>query len=252
MHDLGHTNAAEYEAGYNEFEFENEELEMNELEAGEFGDSEYEAEYDEFEYGDGELEGEYEGLEMEGIFSEAEEMELANELLNVSSDAELDQFLGKVFKRVVRKVRKFKRYARPAWKIFRRIGRRVLPYAGAAVGTYFGGPAGAVVGRRLGKFAGSRLEMEFEGMGEEEMEFEVARRLVRTIGATAKDAVKAPTEVKPDVVVKKAATSAVQKFMPYYYGRRSRRSSPRTNFRRTRRSSGRWVRRGNSIVILGI
>ncbi|MCI5146272.1 MAG: hypothetical protein D3923_12260 [Candidatus Electrothrix sp. AR3] len=176
-------------------------------------------------------------------------------MLNVSSDAELDQFLGKVFKRVVRKVRKFRRYAKPAWRLFRKIGKRVLPYAGAAVGAYFGGPAGAAAGRRLGRFAGSRLEMELEGMSGEEMEFEVARRLVRTISATAKKTIKAPEEVKPDVAVKKAAASAVQKFMPYY--RRSRQRKYGKSFGMQRRSgrsgrSGRWVRRGNSIIIHGI
>ncbi len=39
-------------------------------------------------------------------FSEEEEVELAAELLDVGSEAELDQFLGKFFKRVRRRVRK--------------------------------------------------------------------------------------------------------------------------------------------------
>ncbi len=246
MHDIGHTHAAEYEAGYNEFEFENDELEMDELEAEGFGDDEYETEYDEYEFGGEELEGEYEGFELEGVFSEAEEMELTNELLNVSSDAELDQFLGKAFKRIARKVKKFRRYAKPAWSIFRKIGKRVLPYAGAAVGTYFGGPAGAAAGRRLGQFAGSRLEMELVGMNEEEQEFEVARRFVRSINAAAKQAVKAPAGVNPNVVAQKAASSALKKYLPLGS------KAGKVTSKRIRGRSGRWVRRGNSIVLLGI
>ena len=45
-------------------------------------------EYDEYEYGEAEWEAET------GIFSEAETVELAAELLGVSSEAELDMFLG--------------------------------------------------------------------------------------------------------------------------------------------------------------
>jgi len=72
---------------------------------------EYEGEYS-GEYGAGEFGQEFEGLqefegntefetygEYEGTISEAEEMELAAELLSVSNEAELEQFLGKLFKK---------------------------------------------------------------------------------------------------------------------------------------------------------
>lgn len=44
--------------------------------------------------------------ELESPFSEVEEMELASELLAVSSEAELDQFLGDLFKKAVKGIRK--------------------------------------------------------------------------------------------------------------------------------------------------
>ena len=44
--------------------------------------------------------------ELESPLSEVEEMELASELLAVSSEAELDQFLGDVFKKALKGIRK--------------------------------------------------------------------------------------------------------------------------------------------------
>src|SRR5215475_2084865 len=83
MHNIDRTNL---ESNYGEY--------SGEYDAGEYG---YEFESDqEFE-----TYGEY---SQEGPFSEAEEMELAAELLTVSSEAELDQFLGNLFKKASRAV----------------------------------------------------------------------------------------------------------------------------------------------------
>jgi hypothetical protein len=61
-------------------------------------ESNYGAFSGEYEAGDGyEFESDQE-FETYGPFSEAEEIEMAAELLSVSSDAELDQFLGNLIK----------------------------------------------------------------------------------------------------------------------------------------------------------
>ncbi len=57
---------------------------------------ETEYEYDGFEYSD-----------TEAVFDEAMEMEFAAELLGVTDEAELDQFLGKLFRKVGGAVGKF-------------------------------------------------------------------------------------------------------------------------------------------------
>ncbi|MDD1612600.1 MAG: hypothetical protein LUQ57_05605, partial [Methylococcaceae bacterium] len=67
-----------------------------ESEMGYESDMEGEYEYDEYEFSD-----------MEGVLDEAEEMALAAELLGVTDEAELDQFLGKLFKKVGRAAGKF-------------------------------------------------------------------------------------------------------------------------------------------------
>src|ERR1044072_8324792 len=99
MHNIGNTNldsrygeyAGEY-AGEMPGEYEGEFAgEM----PGEYA-GEYAGEY-------GEYAGESEGFGefgYESPFSEAEEMELASELLNVQSEAELEQFFGNLFKKV--------------------------------------------------------------------------------------------------------------------------------------------------------
>ncbi|MCI5222602.1 MAG: hypothetical protein D3924_08020 [Candidatus Electrothrix sp. AR4] len=238
MHDIGHTPPG-YENEYNEFELDNGEFEMDEFEAGEFGDGEYESEYDEFEE-------EYDEYEGEGILSEAEEMELVYELINVSSDEELEQFLGKFFKKIGRKVKKFgRKFLKPVGRVLKGVAKKALPWVGKAVGTYFGGPAGAAVGGKLGSLVGSKLEMELIGMNEEEREFELARRFVRTVNVAAKRAVKAPSGANPNLVAKKAVGSAVKKYLPYNVKVKSNLSKRRAG------RSGRWVRQGNKIVILG-
>ena len=51
-------------------------------------------------------EDEFYSGEGEGLFSEADEMELAAELLEITDEQELDQFLGKLLKRAARTVGK--------------------------------------------------------------------------------------------------------------------------------------------------
>jgi hypothetical protein len=86
MHDIDRT-LMEYESGTNGYE------------------GEYEGEFDDaYEY---EFEGVYEEYDEPEVFNEEEEMDLAAELLSVTDDEELDQFLGKLIKKGFSKVRKF-------------------------------------------------------------------------------------------------------------------------------------------------
>jgi hypothetical protein len=67
-----------------------------------------ESEWGEAEFpGAGEVYGE---VGFESLLSEAEELELAAELLEVSSEEEMDQFLGKLFKGIGRGLKKVGRF----------------------------------------------------------------------------------------------------------------------------------------------
>ncbi|MGH8614456.1 MAG: hypothetical protein ACREYF_21155 [Gammaproteobacteria bacterium] len=76
-----------------------------------------ESEFDEYEYTD-----------TEGIFDEATEMELASELLAVSDEAELDQFLGSLIKKVGGAVGKFVKtpYGPSVARMVKRCSQEVL------------------------------------------------------------------------------------------------------------------------------
>ena len=231
MHDLDHI-SQEFE---NEFELEGEqEYEYDGALDSQVTDDEDEFEF-EFELGD----------DHESPFTEDQEMELASELLNISSEEELDEFLGKAFKKIGRG---FKRVIKSP--VFRRIGgvlkkvaKKALPIVGGAAGTFFGGPVGGAIGSKIGGFASRLFEMELEGMSPEDQEFEVARRYVRLVGATAANAAKMQNKnMSPNAIAKNALKEAAKQHAPGLLKKTSA----------AKDKSGRWTRRGTRIIIYGV
>lgn len=264
MHDIDRTQTkldSELEFGELESQFGNEFETDRELEYGqelEFGQELEQQEYgqeleagQELEYGQEmefaqELQRETQS-ELEGVFSEAEEMELASELLGVASEAELDMFLGKLLKRAWRGVSKvgstLGRIAKPLGGILRGVAKAALPMAGGAIGTLFGGPLGTTIGSKLGSTLGNALEMELEGMQQEDREFEVARRIVQVAGTAATQAANVPSRANPHDAARAAVLGAIRRHAP---------SAGATAYAGVRGRSGRWIRRGNKIVLLGL
>jgi len=236
MHDIDRT-LMEYEPEMNEYDDE----------------GEYEAEYeteDEDEYEDeGEFEAEYEAYE--AVFDEQEEMEMAAELLGVTEEAELDYFLRKLVKRVGRKARRFvkSKTGRRLRRILRKVAKKVLPIAGRAAGTYFGGPAGGAIGGMAGGTAGSIMGLELEGLSPEDQEFEVAKRVVRLAADATKKAAIAQTKMPPEKAAKAAVIAAAKKHAPGLL-----RPTPSVTMPSMPggKRSGRWMRRGSKIVLMGV
>lgn len=189
---------------------------------------------------------------MERPFSEAEEMELALALLDVTSAAALEQFLGKLVKK--------------AWKGITTGGatglrpfvKTVLPIAVTATGTVFGGPAGGAIAGKLGSPVSQALEADTAGLSPQEREVEQSRQFVRLAGTAARVAAFAPPGAHPVAVAQRVlATAAQQKLTLGTSG-----ASPAVSRRRCRcgRSgsctcgqsgpSGRWIRRGRRIVLM--
>jgi hypothetical protein len=214
----------------------------------EIGDQEFESEY-EFE---DEFESEtYDETEAESAFSEDEEMELAAELLEVNDEYELDQFLGKLFRRARRAVG---RIVPPS--VMRTVGgylkgavKRALPGVARRVGMAIGGPAGGAIAGRLAPLAGRFFGLELEGLSAEDQEYEVARRMVRFAGAAAQQAAMTPAAGSAQTVAQSAVASAAKRHAPGFL-RGSAASSSVLSPSRGR--SGKWVRRGRKIVILGV
>ncbi|HJV02547.1 MAG TPA: hypothetical protein VJ752_18580 [Burkholderiaceae bacterium] len=181
-------------------------------------------------------------------FSADREQQLAMELLSVSSEAELEQFLGNVFSSVWNGVKKV---ASPLGGVLKAVAKRALPYVGGALGSLIPIPGvGTALGRAVGTVVSQALEMEFEGLAPQQQEFEAARRFVRLAGTAAQLAGQgdgSPASVRAAVLV------AARRHVPALT-----RPSRSGHAARLRGGSvmpsgvtGRWRRRGNRIVLSG-
>ena len=182
--------------------------------------------------------------------SEEDELDLAAELLAVSDENELDQFLGGLIKRAGRAIAPaLKKYLKP-------LAKKVIPFAGRALGGFIGGPAGAAIGGKLGSYATTLFEVDFESMDGETQDLEVARRFVRFATAAANNAATSGEVGNPTTVARAAVVRAAQAHAPGLIRPRG----PRVNDRRgsggavssTGANSGRWIRRDGRIVLLGV
>ncbi len=206
-----------------------------------------------------------------GVFDQAEEMELAAELLAVSDEYELEQFLGDLIKTVGSKVHQFAKSStgRYLGGLLKSAVKKALPMvggtAGSALGAAVGGAAGSVLGpdgsgvgsaigrgvghvagRKLGSAAGDYFGLELEGLSPEDQEFEVARRFVRFSASAAKKAARAPRSAPAAQVARAAVKTAARKHAPGLLRR-----GPSARAVGGRRRSGRWIRRGRRIIVLG-
>ena len=219
------------------------EPEMDEFETDEF-------ETDEFETDEFELEGE---TDLESPFEEFEEMEFAAELLSIQSEEELDQFLGKLIKRAGRGLRKIGKVFKPLGGMLKGLAKKALPFVGGALGSFIPIPGvGTAVGSALGSAVSKALEAEFEGMDQGDQEFEMAKRFVRVAGAAAKQAASDGSDADPQTAVKDAVVAAARRHVPSL-GNVMPNGGGRSRFGPSgRRRSGRWIRRGRKILLLGV
>jgi hypothetical protein len=189
-----------------------------------------------------------------GIFSEAEEVQLATELLSVSNEGELDRFLGDLVSRATKAVGSFVRspIGQAVGGVLKGVAKKALPLAGAAVGTYFGGPLGAKIGTGLANAAGNALGLEGEMAGEDR-EFEGARQFVRLAGQTATAAASAPQGANPRIIAQQAAIAAARQHAPGLLAGAGMPLSPTPQQLGATAGAlnGRWLRRGNKIVLYG-
>jgi hypothetical protein len=224
---------------------------------------------DAFETGDTELDPEifesevYGGYQQEGPLSEEEEMALAYELLGLAGEEELDQFLGKVFKKIGKG---FKTVFRPLGKILKPLAKTLLPIAGKAVGGFFGGPLGGAVGGKLGSLATKLFEVDFESMDPEVQDLEVARHFVRLASTAAQQAAAAPPSAHPVAAARNAVATAARTHAPGLLKGGAGLASIAATAPAARpctcggqkatqgftQNNGRWIRRGRKIVLMGV
>jgi hypothetical protein len=194
---------------------------------------------------DDELELFADGPMQAGEEGAGDEEGMAWELLSVQSDAELEAFLGRLF-------RSAKRAATPMLGKLLRNGaksliRRALPALGGAAGSFLFPGAGAALGSSAGTAMSQLLGNEAAQLAEPDAELEVARRLVRTISDAAgrvagQVAGQVAAGANPRAAVTGAFRAAMQHHVPALLG------PPRA----AATESGRWIRRGATIVLLGV
>lgn len=158
----------------------------------------------------------YESYESQEL-NEALELELAQELLEITTEAELEEFLGKLVKRVARGASSFMKsgIGKAVGGVLRNVAKTALPMVGSALGSFVAPGLGTMIGGKLGGMAANLLEAEeLETMGEAEAEMEAARRYVRWASGTVRNAMRAPRGVPPRVVARSAAVSSARRYAP--------------------------------------
>jgi hypothetical protein len=85
------------------------------------------------------------------------------------------------------------------------------------------------------------LEMEFQGLEMEDREFEMARRFVRVAGAAAQQL---EPQAEGGQAVQAAVAAAAQQHLPHFRGAATAAGA--------RGTSGRWTRRGATLVLTGV
>lgn len=185
----------------------------------------------------------------ESPLDEVDEMDLAAELLEVTDEAQLDQFLGNLIRRAGRAIGRVVRspVGRALGGLLRGAARQAVPVVGQALGGLVGGPAGAAIGGQLTSAAGRAFGLELEGLSPEDQEFEVARRFVRFGGAAARRAALTPPTVAPQAAARAAVMAAAHRHAPgLLRGTAGLAPVVANGVGRT----GRWIRRGRNIIIV--
>lgn len=220
----------------NEFEFENEFEESQEEYSEEFeSDNEFEFE-----------------MEFESD-NEVVETELATQLLSVNNEEEMEEFLGKLFKKVKKGASQF--IKSPTGSLLKNylkgLAKKTLPIAGTVLGGALGGPIGAQLAGNATNMVGKALGLELEGMSPEDKEFEVAKGYVRF----AKDAIQRASSNRnprnsPGATARHAMTTAAKRYAPGFLSPTFANNFRRRIQTRVRGSKGSWVRRKDGSIIL--
>jgi hypothetical protein len=138
------------------------------------------------------------------------------------------------------------------------VAKAAIPLAGKALGTFVGGPLGGMIGGKLGDAATKIFGLEIEGLSGEDQSFEVARRVVR-FGADAVQragASAAAGQSSPQALAQ-AVRGAAKAHAPGLLRPASGTSTGQNNMANARAgagtgNTGRWIRRGNHLIVFGV
>jgi hypothetical protein len=213
-----------------------------------------------FEFqGEEETYGEYgqgESFEFQGedeVFNESELNELASELLSVSNQQELNQFLGDLIKKAGNAVRQVvsSPLGQQLGGMLKSAAKTALPIVGSAIGNAIVPGVGGAVGGKLASMAGSMFGLETEGLSNEDRQFEVAKQFVRFGGDATQKAVAMANQGTPTpAAVKTAVQQAAERFVPgLLSGAPTAAAAPGAGPHRHLAHRGTWTRQGRKIIV---
>ena len=184
-------------------------------------------------------------------YGESEQAALAAELMELETEEEFENFLGDLLRKAAAAVGGYisSQTGRSLGSLLKGAARQILPIVTQAVGPEAGGSGEY----ESGGYDSGESEME-------EQEWEAATTFVRLAEEAAKIAAQTPPDAEPDAVANNAVTQAAQVHAPALVAPPERPMAPppyRPGFPPRmgpygRRSSGRWIRRGNQILLLGV
>jgi hypothetical protein len=152
-------------------------------------------------------------------FREMEEMQLAAELLEITDEDELEEFISSLIKRAAGRVSR-SASSPELLGALRQAAQSALPMIGRLAGNLIEPGTGRAVGDKLAAAAGNLFGLELEGLSPEDQEFETARRFVRFAGATARNASRFRRGVSsPRLVAQRALNAAAQRHAPGFLRR---------------------------------
>jgi len=151
-----------------------------------------------------------------GFVDDAQEAELSARLLEITDEAELDQFLGGLVSSIGQAASGFLHSAagQALTGALKDIAGQALPTIGGALGGALGGAAGQNIGSKLGSAASSIFGLEMEGVDEQEHDQEFARRFIRLARAAARRLAQMPATVNPQAAARAALMAAARQYAP--------------------------------------
>src|SRR5262249_57798699 len=120
--------------------------------------------------------GAEEAAPLESPFAEAQELELASELLGITNEQELEYFLGNLINTVGGAVGRFAASdtGRALGGILKGAAKQALPVVGRAVGQWISPDGGGATGANIPSQAGRPFGLGWGGLGAEDRGFESA------------------------------------------------------------------------------
>jgi uncharacterized protein (DUF697 family) len=184
--------------------------------------------------------------EQDEVFDEAEVNEIAAELLSVSNQQELNDFLGSLIKKAGGAIGKIVKstIGQHLGSYLKSAAGKALPIAGRVLGNAIAPGVGGKIGGKIGSMAGSMFGLELEGLSAEDVQFEAAKQFVRFGGEATQRALKLAEQGIPvPSATSTAITQAAERYLPGLTRKRASSQEPRLPQR------GSWERQGSKIVL---